>query len=1025
MTSAHGPRARGVAALLALLTLATAHAAQTLAPRTPLAKEPVRVLVRDVDVPEPHHLVVKLRDALRGRSDARGRLVSRSGADLDGLQRAADALGVSFEPLIRLPESKLAALEARAAERSGRAQPDLAGILRARLADESPAELERVGAALLALDDVEYVHVESVAPPPGDIAPPTPDLTASQTYRGPDPGHDFAYAQSLGLTGAGLRLSDCEYGWNPDHEDLVDRDIGLEPGQTIHPTVYANSWDQHGTAAIGVSASVENGYALDGMVPDCELGTYTEWSVEEGTRRVTAITNAIADSDPGDVVLLEMQTGGFGGFVPAEYSLSVWVVTRAGVDAGVVVVGSAGNGDEDLDDPLYGPYLARGDSGAILVGAGSASTAHSRLSFSTYGSRIDVQSWGTSMLSLGYGSAALYGGDLDQAYVFFSGTSSAGAGAAAVCVAVQQYALELGGAPLEPVALRDLLIQTGLPQSNPSEPIGPFPDLRAALDALAEQLPPPTTTLHDLRGGVGGAGFGAAVAVAGDVDADGADDLIVGAPEDGTAAAGAGAARVVSGATGNELFALYGAAAGDRLGTAVDGAGDVDADGYADVIVGFPGDGVLPGFPGGARVVSGRDRSVLHELAGAAADDDFGRAVAGLGDLDHDGYDDFAVGARSADPNGPESGRATVYSGLDGSVLATVDGAAAGDELGFSLAAAGDVDADGTGDWIVSARLDDTVAVDAGSALVISGADGSTLHTLYGEAEGDRFGWSVGAAGDVDADGYDDLLVGAQTADPSGPSSGRARVFSGLDGSVLLTLDGSEDVELYGSAVAGAGDLDGDGYDDLLVGAKRSDLGGADAGRLSAISGRDGSLLYAFRGDAPSDELGTSLAGAGDFNADGVPDFAAGAPLSDGEGLVRVYSGTRLPLTARRLELSMSAGGTTRFFLEPGAQYELGFYWMFASVTGTSPGLDLGNGVHLPLNYDLLFQLTLTSPGAPAFQGFVAFIDSTGTAEASVTIAPGLDPSLVGLTIHYAYAVAFDFGDTQLASNAVPVTFRP
>ena len=454
------------------------------APRSPLAPEPL-TLARAADGVSvlPHQLVVKFHDAVRVRVEGNDGVVSRTGASLAGLETLRQRYDFTVESLIRLPAARLAGLEARAASRSGRGQPDLAGMLVLRPAVSNSVTLVRLGEALQQLESVEFVELMRLAPPPpGDIAPPTPDHTNLQGYRGPDPGLNVP----PGAMGTGIRLSDCEYGWVYGHEDLVDLDLHPEPGQTIHPEVVTNGWDEHGTAALGSSAAAVNAYGATGIAPGATFYTYTEWSVEEGFRRVTAITNAIANSAPGDVVLLEMQASGAGGgFGPAELSLSVWTVVKAGIDAGVVVVGAAGNGDQDLDSAPYQAYRDRGDSGAILVGAGSATVAHNKLGFSTHGARVNVQAWGTSVFTLGYGGFAQYGGDKNQRYTSsFGGTSSASGLAAGAATLVQSAALDQLGAPLTPLALRQLLIDTGIPQGS-GEHIGPAIDVGAAIAALA------------------------------------------------------------------------------------------------------------------------------------------------------------------------------------------------------------------------------------------------------------------------------------------------------------------------------------------------------------------------------------------------------------------------------------------------------------------------------------------------------------------------------------------------------------
>ena len=488
------------ALLLGALVLAfplAAQASSSLAPRRVLESGgvhlpplPPSVLERAeaAGVP-PRRLVVKFADDARVRARADGSLRSLTATSLAGVEALAAREDARFAPLITAPEGRLEALRRRAERLSGRAQPDLGGWLVLELPVASrgdDATIARLGRGLEAFAEVELVHAQTLlVPPPGDIAPTTPDLTANQSYVDPDPGLDVAWARSQGYRGAGVRLSDCEYGWNPDHEDLEDIDLHLEPGQTIAPSVYTNGWDSHGTAVVGGSSAPDNGYGVTGIADQASVHTYTEWSVEEGLRRSTAVFNAIADSGPGDVVLLEMQTvGPGGGFAPAEVDPAIFTIVRVGTDAGVIVVGAAGNGGEDLDSAPYATYRSWGDSGAILVGAGSASAAHNRLSFSTFGSRVDVQGWGASVFTLGYGGFAQYGGDKNQRYTAtFNGTSSASGLVAPACAVVQGAAEALTGARLSPRAMRALLVATGVPQGSGGH-IGPLPDLRAAIEAL-------------------------------------------------------------------------------------------------------------------------------------------------------------------------------------------------------------------------------------------------------------------------------------------------------------------------------------------------------------------------------------------------------------------------------------------------------------------------------------------------------------------------------------------------------------
>ncbi len=459
--------------------------AQECEPRQPLAPTPVRAWSSATAEPwGGYRLVVKFADDVKARADEDGALVSLSAADLTEVKALTER--VAFSPLIRLPEATLQDLQRRAQRGSGRCQPDLAGMLVVKWPDARTGDLEALGAALQRLEVVEFCDVEALGvAPPTDIPPTTPDLTQFQGYHGPDPGLDMGPARALeGGTGAGVQVSDCEYAWTASHEDLNDVDLHLEPGQTIHPDSFEWDFDEHGTAVLGEIVASDDGYGCTGLTPDVVVRTYPEWTLEDDFRRVTAITNAIAGSDPGDVVLLEMQAPGAGGdYGPAELDHAVWTVTRSGVDAGVIVVGAAGNGNQNLDAGVYADYMSWGDSGAILVGAGTPTAAHDQTWFSTYGSRVDVHAWGEWVVTTGYGDMGAYGGpaDADQYYTAeFGGTSSASPMVAAACASLQGVSRAHNGVSLDPGQMRDLLVATGIPQGSGGH-IGPFVQVGAAL----------------------------------------------------------------------------------------------------------------------------------------------------------------------------------------------------------------------------------------------------------------------------------------------------------------------------------------------------------------------------------------------------------------------------------------------------------------------------------------------------------------------------------------------------------------
>jgi hypothetical protein len=480
----------------------------------PLPESPVARPVAPPVAPDfPSRVVVKFKDELKVRARdgrltgvgvapgaARGPAKDR-GQFADRLAALGLDPAIEFVQLLQLPQERLAFLEERARKASGRAQPDLASMIELRGPREA---MDAAVAALHASPLVEWVQYEMLTPPPpfvggcADFAPATPSYVSLQGYRGPNPGLDMDALWARGnARGAGIRVADCEYWFNPDHEDLCG--VVPEPGQTPRQEIITWGWHEHGTAVLGELVGADNGYGVLGLVPDASAYFFPEWTVEGGSRRATAIAQAVAAVAAGDVVLLEMQTAlssGSTAYGPAELDLSVWTITKNATDAGVVVVAAAGNGNQNLDSATYASYRARGDSGAIIVGAGSATVQHGKLSFSTFGSRVNVQGWGEAVFTAGYGNYAQLGGDARQRYIAtFSGTSSASPFIAASCAALQSYAVANIGRRLTPLELREILVATGRPQQGAGGAIGPFPNLPAAADAVL-LLGPPSPDLN-------------------------------------------------------------------------------------------------------------------------------------------------------------------------------------------------------------------------------------------------------------------------------------------------------------------------------------------------------------------------------------------------------------------------------------------------------------------------------------------------------------------------------------------------
>ena len=218
---------------------------------------------------------------------------------------------------------------------------------------------------------------------------------------------------------------------------------------------------------------------------------------------------------------------------------------------------------------------------------------------------------------------------------------------------------------------------------------------------------------------------------------------------------------------------------------------------------------------------------------------------------------------------------------MNGSVLYTFNGNSAGDNFSASVSDAGDVNGDGTPDLIVGAPFDDNNGNISGSARVLSGSDGSTLYTFNGDSGNDRFGQSVTGAGVVNGDGIDDLIVSA--AEARGINGGNyVRVLSGSDGNILYTFNGNTGVD-FGFSVSGVGDVNADGRANIIVGSVLDN----NSGSARVLSGIDGSILYEFNGDNTNDQFGLSVSGVGD----GTDDFIIGAPNggANGGGYARVF----------------------------------------------------------------------------------------------------------------------------------------
>lgn len=378
----------------------------------------------------------------------------------------------------------------------------LSRIYKVNVENSSNVNLLELAKKLEDFREVEYVSLISNTP----IEPPrilktfteeTPNLESFQNYLLQDPGIDVKYAWSIGIIGQNVNVKDVEYGYKPTHEMIINNNkISPEPNISINPILLDtsseyNSYLDHGTAVASILMSKKDNIGIEGATHNAnEFVAYFEWTANSYDR-IGAITRALNNSKAGDVVLYEMQTGGQNNeYVLAEYNNVIWDLTKAATDAGIIVVAAAGNGSQDLDNDFYKPYMLRGNSGAIIVGAGSSNTDHSILYFSTYGSRVDLQGWGVNVLAAGYGSWKKYDNDPNRTYTLFSGTSSATPIVSSAVVLVQSYYFSKTGKYLTSLEMKNLLVETGTPQNGLKieNKIGPLPNIKKAIEKLNSTL---------------------------------------------------------------------------------------------------------------------------------------------------------------------------------------------------------------------------------------------------------------------------------------------------------------------------------------------------------------------------------------------------------------------------------------------------------------------------------------------------------------------------------------------------------
>ena len=411
--------------------------------------------------------------------------------------------------------------------------------------------------------------------------------------------------------------------------------------------------------------------------------------------------------------------------------------------------------------------------------------------------------------------------------------------------------------------------------------------LMLATSAYAQFVEPNATTLRLFEGDQNQDYYGWVSANIPDIDGDGVQELII--PAIGYNGF-AGRATVYSGATGQVLNDVLGGP-GELYGFGVGAAGDVNADGTPDYIIGG----------GRVEVYSGADHGLLWNLTPTTG---FGHAVGTAGDVDGDGHDDLIVGSERTTVSGfTNAGRVYVLSGATGAVLWTREGTQANEFFGGGVGALGDVNADGTPDVVVGVW--GAGPNGGGEAYILSGADGATLHTLQPEdpTTARVFGrFFASGAGDVDGDGVGDAFIGDYAdAAKNTVGTGRAYVFSGRTGARLHLFTGFDPGDGLGPG-RGIPDVNRDGHNDIIVAAYTHSRGGPFAGSTYVFSGRSGALLRTITATLANDNFGVDAISAGDVNGDGKDDFlvtAVGLSFAGTDhGRAYLIAGTDLPCPA-------------------------------------------------------------------------------------------------------------------------------
>lgn len=516
--------------------------------------------------------------------------------------------------------------------------------------------------------------------------------------------------------------------------------------------------------------------------------------------------------------------------------------------------------------------------------------------------------------------------------------------------------------------------------------------------------------------GTAGDVLGLSVAPIGDLNGDGIGELILGAPTADVGGIDKGIAQVVSGSDGSLIYQFEGQFLLGLFGVSV-AAVDVNGDGVDDILVGAPSESPGGMNEGSAYAFSGLDGSLLTRIDGIVPGETFGSEVVGLDDIDLDGCEDFFVHSPSRGTFGGTTDSALVYSGKTFSLLYEIGGT--WQRTGQAGAGLGDINDDGTPDFII------TDGRGGGSVYAYSGMDGSELYGIPQFKPNDGFGSAIDRVGDINRDGVEDFIVGAHedTAD----LEGQAYVFSGVDGSLVYEFyDGETPCDRFGWDVAGVGDVNGDGFPDFLIGAMHFDDPPINnRGAAFIHSGFDGRLISTFFGDGNLlDDFAETVSAAGDLNGDRLGEIVIAAPNGSlngpGSGTVLVYALDSF-LGSDSTELRAAAGGVIAFDLDfPVTEAGLTYQLLASTDRAGRSGPEYG----VPLSPSPALTKTFNS-ALPIFSNSTRTLDANGDATVVMTLAPGEAAAAIGRTFRFA-AITYQNPTTlSLTSATVDIEVLP